>query len=160
MEAELHNPARAVRVRSGSHAVAWLLLVVAVGVATVGATLGWSDRWVWYDEAIHVFSFFAITLLAALYLYGAAMGGYPRHKLLMVFTVVCVAVTLGVAWEWAELAYDRVTGRESVIKGKFDTLLDLVMDGLGGAIAGMLMLAMFGRRTRAADQDRGVRTAD
>ena len=150
MEAETRQTASGVEVRRGSYAVAWGVLVIAFGVACVGAFLGWAERWVWWDEAIHVFSFFALTLLAALYLYGGALTGCRRHRVLLVFTVVCVAVALGVGWEWGELAYDRLTGKQSVIKGKFDTLFDLVMDGMGGVLAGVVMLAMLRRRDAEA----------
>ena len=151
MEAEIHGPRGGVDARRGSYVFAWVLLVFALGLAVAGAVLGWAERWIWYDEAIHAFSLFAMTLVAGLHLYGKALTGYAGHKLLLVFTVTCVAVTVGVAWEWAELAYDRLTGAESVIKGKFDTLLDLVMDGIGGLVAGVVLLALLRQRTPSRD---------
>ena len=153
MEAEARKIVATAEVRGGSYTLAWILLVIAIGVAAVGAYLGWAERWNWYDEAIHVFSFFAITLLVALYLYGDALSGYLRHKVLLVLTVVCVAVTLGVAWEWAELAYDRLNGKQSTILGKFDTLLDLVMDAIGGMGAGVVLLVMLRRRESVVAND-------
>lgn len=154
MDNEIRQPPSAVHVRSGSYALAWVLLLVGIGVAVTGVLLGWAQRWVWYDEAIHTYNFFAASLVLGLHLYGRSLTGYPRRKLLIVLTLLCLAVTLGVVWEWAELAYDRLSGRESVIKGKFDTLLDLAMDGLGGAIAGIVMLTMLrpARPERAHDE--------
>ena len=157
MDAQIRPIVSSVEVRRGSYTFAWVLLVVAVGVAAVGAYLGWAKRWPWYDEVVHVLSFFAITLVAALYLYGDALTGYLRHKILLVLTVLCLAVTMGVAWEWGELAYDRMTGGENAILGKFDTLLDLVMDGIGGVIAGVVMLVLLRRRDTVVGDD--VRSA-
>ena len=155
----MRNTASGIEVRDGGHAVAWVLLVIALGIAAAGAYLGWADRWAWYDEAIHVCTFFAISLVASLYLYGGAATDHGRHTLVLVFTVVCVAVALGVAWEWGELAYDRLTGEESVIKGKFDTLLDLGMDAIGGLLAGVFMLAMLTRPAGAPGHAHGDRAS-
>lgn len=136
------------RVRSGGRALAWVLVAIAAALNIAGFVLNWYDR-PWFDEAIHAFSLFAFTLLAAIYLYGRALAGYPRHKLLLVLTILCVGLALGVVWEWGEAAYDHLSGPKSTIKGKYDTQMDLLMDAVGALVAGLLMLALV-RRTEAS----------
>lgn len=133
---------KVVEVRSGSFAIAWVLLVLVVATAVFGVLQGWADRWFWFDEAIHVLSFFAISLVIALYMYNDALTGYLRHKVLLVFTVVCLAVALGVVWEWAELGFEKLSAQADIIEGKYDTLFDLTMDAIGGALAGGVLILM------------------
>ena len=133
-------PDHPVHVRRGARGLAWVLAAIAAGVSIVGAMQGWYDRRPWFDEAVHAFSFFAFTLLLALYLYGSTLTGRHGHGVLLVFTVLCLGLALGVFWEWMEFAYDRLSGERNVIKGKFDTQVDLLMDGVGALVAGVVVL--------------------
>ena len=148
MEIEYSRPGPAARAPGGSYTVAWVLLAVAAVVNTVGLLLGWFERWAWFDEVTHAYSFFAMALVAGLHLYGPSGIADGRHKALLVFTVLCVGLALGVVWEWGEWAYDHLSGPKNAILGKSDTLTDLIMDGIGAAAAGVLMVAMM-RRSRA-----------
>ena len=142
-----HEPNRStsdVQVRSGSFTIAWILLAVAVVVNIVAFFLNWYDR-PWFDEVIHAYTLFALTSLVGLHLYGNALTGYRWHKPLLVFTLLCVGLALGVFWEWGEWAYDHLFGPKSTIQGKTDTLVDLIMDGIGGLIAGLTMLGALHR---------------
>ena len=141
-----HDSADGARARGGSFGLAWALVAVALVVSVVGYFLNWYQRFAYFDEAIHAFSFFSITLLTGLYLYGDALTGYARHKVLLVFTLLCVGLAMGVVWEWAEWGYDRLLADQSnAIKGKADTLADLLVDGAGALAAGIVMLALLRR---------------
>lgn len=146
MQDQTDEPVPGRRTKTGSYAFAWALLAAAVALSTAALFLGWYERWHWFDEVIHAFSFFAATLLLSLYMYGDALTGYLRHRLVLMFAVLCVGLALGVFWEWGEWAYDHLSGKQNVIKGKADTLTDLIMDGLGALAAGLVMFGLLRRR--------------
>ncbi|HEV2091540.1 MAG TPA: hypothetical protein VGR18_00040, partial [Rubrobacter sp.] len=43
--------------------------------AVAGIVFNLYDRFHWYDEVIHAYNFFALTLVAAVYAYGAILTG-------------------------------------------------------------------------------------
>lgn len=86
-----------------------------------------------FDAAIHFFFSFSITLILALYAYGALLTGRRRHKVLLGLTVAGMGLALGTIWEMIEWAYDLGTAANS-IQGKWDTMLDLCMDAAGGGV--------------------------
>lgn len=71
-------------------------------------------------------------------------GEVPRHRALLVLNVFCVGVSVGVFWEWAEWAYDHLDGASNTIRGKMDTMIDLILDAVG-AFAAALTLVGVGR---------------
>ena len=135
-------------VTPGAFGIGWALLFVAALLAVLGTVFNWYERFAIFDEAIHAFAFFAISLLMGLCLYGDALTGRARHAAALVFVVMCLGLALGVFWEWAEWAYDHWSGTKNVIYGKTDTLGDLAMDGIGALAAGFVMLLMVRRRGR------------
>jgi hypothetical protein len=50
-------------------------------------------------------------------------------------------VAIGVLWEIVEWAYDQMVP-ENAILGKLDTIIDLIMDVLGGVAAGIVSVTM------------------
>ena len=147
MTTQLHdNLGRRAAVTPGAFGIGWTLLFVAVLLAVLGVIFNWYERFAFFDEAIHAFSFFALSLLIGLCLYGDALTGRVNHAAALVFVVTCVGLALGVAWEWAEWAYDHWSGPKNLIHGKTDTLADLAMDGIGALAAGLVMLWLVRRR--------------
>lgn len=128
-------------VRPGSYAGAWALAAVAAVANIAALYFNWYE-WSWFDEGIHLYSFFAIALVVALHVYAEDLA---HRKALLVFTVLCVGLALGVVWEWAEWAYDRLSGPQNLIHGKADTLMDLMMDGIGAVVAGIVAAALVRR---------------
>ena len=112
-----NKTATGTRPKMGGYLLAWLLIAIAIAVNIAGYYFNWYGHTV-FDEAIHGFTFFALTLLIGLYLYGTALTGYSLHKATLVFTVFCVGLSMGVFWEWGEWAYDHLAGPQGTIQGK------------------------------------------
>ena len=125
------------------------MLAVALLADAAGSIFNLYAEFWWFDEALHFFSSFAITLVLALYAYGALLTGRRRHEVLLVLTIAGLGVALGVLWEMVEWGFDLVEPG-NVIRDKADTMTDLVLDAAGGLLAGILSLIMLrkGRRPK------------
>ncbi len=130
-----------------NRALAWGLLALALLGSAAGWALSLYQKFWFYDEILHFYSMFAYTLVAALYLYGLALTGARTHRLLLVLIIGGIGVSLGVVWEIAEWTYDEIV-RPNVIRGKTDTMIDLVMDALGALLAGFVCLVMLDKAPR------------
>jgi hypothetical protein len=131
-------------------------LLVALGFANVaGYALDLYQRFWWFDRALHAATIFALTLWLALIVFARAVrGGRP---ILVVLLMSSVGLALGALWEVAEWAFDQFASSD-VIKGKNDTIIDIVMDAAGAIFAGVSCLA-FLRPTGDSDHARpGVTT--
>ena len=123
---------------SKGRAVAWVLLVL-LGLANVaGYAVDLYQRFWWFDRVLHAATTLAVALGLALFVFGKAFR--PGHPVLLVLMVASVGLAVGAAWEVAEWGFDQVAPGD-VIKGKYDTVLDVVMDTIGAVIAGLLCLA-------------------
>jgi lysylphosphatidylglycerol synthetase-like protein (DUF2156 family) len=91
----------------------------------------------WFDEALHAFTLFALTFLAARLL---RRDLAPARAGAYLGLILALGVALGAAWEIAGWAYDSFSGPGSAIKGKDDTMFDLVWDAVGAALAAALAL--------------------
>jgi len=84
-------------------------------------------------------------MVAALYAYGVVLTGRRRYAVLLVLTIAGLGLVLGTLWEFAEWVYGGLDLPRSELHRtftKWDTLMDLVMDLLGAAVAGILSLVM------------------
>jgi hypothetical protein len=117
------------------------LLVVAALVNAAGYLWDLYDRLGWFDEAVHAYTTFALTLPLALLLYDVVLTGAQTQKILFILTVASLGVAIGVLWEIVEWAYDQMVP-ENAILGKLDTIIDLIMDILGGVAAGIVSVTM------------------
>lgn len=126
---------------SRNQAVVWGFVVIAILVNIGGYALNLYDRFVWFDDVIHTYTSFAITLLLALLLYGDVLSGVRRSPLLLVLTVASLGIAIGALWEIAEWGYDQMVP-ENAILGKTDTMIDLILDSLGALTAGIVGIAM------------------
>ena len=100
-----------------------------------------------FDEILHAFTTFALTLPIALLLYQVILIGAHTRPLLFILTVACLGLAIGAVWEIAEWAYDQIVPG-NVILGKNDTIIDLMVDTIGSIIAGIVSVGMV-RSTRA-----------
>ena len=125
---------------------AWNLLIIAVliAIAGIGPIFNLYAKIWWFDEAVHGFFSFSATLVLALYAYGALLTGRRRHVVLLVLTVAGLGLALGTLWEMGEWTYDLFTPGNSIL-GKWDTMIDLTADLIGGALAGILGVAMINK---------------
>ena len=87
---------------SGNRAIVWVFVVIAILVNVAGYALNLYDRFGWFDEVIHTYTSFTLTLLLALLLYGDVLSGVRRSPLLLVLTVASLGIAIGALWEIAE----------------------------------------------------------
>lgn len=94
-----------------------------------------------YDKVMHVVGSGAIAVIVY-----AALGAYCTGRSLTLPTVLRVALvfsvtlSLGVFWEVFEFGVDR-TGLFYAQRGLTDTMIDLIADALGAAIAILIVVA-------------------
>ena len=121
---------------SEGRAVAWSLLI-ALGVVNIaGYALDLYARFWWFDRILHACTIFAITLWLGLFVCNRALRDGPGRGALIVLMVASVGLAIGALWEVAEWGFDRIAPGD-VIKGKHDTIIDIVMDTLGALLAGV-----------------------
>lgn len=121
------------------------LIIIAVLASLAGLFFNLSARYAWYDKALHLYTTFALTLFAGLCLYGKSLTGAERSAGLLVLTIVLIGLGLGALWEIGEYSYDHLVSQGNTIKGKTDTMLDLVLDGIGALMAGLIVRATTGK---------------
>jgi hypothetical protein len=124
---------------SGWRTVAWFLLVV-LGVANIaGYALDLYARFWWFDRILHACTIFALTFWLGLFVCNRVLRGGPGRDALIVLMIASVGLAIGALWEVAEWGFDRIAPGD-VIKGKHDTIIDIVMDTLGALLAGVASL--------------------
>ena len=126
---------------SRNRAIVWGCLAVALLVNIAGYVWDLYERFIWFDEVLHGFTTFALTLPIALLLYDVVLKGARTQPVLFVLTVASLGVAVGVLWEIAEWAYDQMVPEDAIL-GKLDTIIDLIMDIIGGVVAGVLSVGM------------------
>lgn len=122
---------------SRGRAIAWAFLVLLGLTNIAGYAFDLYQRFWWFDRVLHAATIFAVTLWLALFVFGRAFQA--SHAVLVALLIVSVGLAIGAVWEVAEWGFDRVASG-NVIKGKNDTVLDIVMDTFGATIAGLLCL--------------------
>jgi VanZ family protein len=128
----------------------WTILVSALAVNVAGYALNLYERFWWFDDALHFYTPFAITLLLAYLLHGVVLSGVREHAFIFVLTVASLGIAVGALWEIAEWIYDALVPINAIL-GKSDTMIDLVLDTLGSLLAGVLSVALLkNRETRAS----------
>ena len=91
----------------------------------------------WFDRILHACTIFALTLWLALFVCRRVLIG--GNGALLVLMIASVGLAIGALWEVAEWGFDRVAPGD-VIKGKNDTIIDIVMDTAGAVLAGIASL--------------------
>lgn len=118
-------------------AIVWWVLAVAGFVNILGYTADLYQRWWWFDRALHPGTIFAIALALGLLVFAKAFR--PAHPWRVALMVASIGLALGALWEVAEWAFDRIAAGNN-IKGKHDTILDLITDTAGAGLAGFVCL--------------------
>ena len=129
------------KISSREWVIAWGAMTVAILVNAAGYILDLYDRFWWFDDAIHAYTSFTLSLLLALLLYGRVLDGAQTHSVLFVLAVAVLGAGIGALWEIAEWGYDQWVP-ENAILGKTDTMIDLIMDTIGSLAAGLVSLWM------------------
>ncbi len=103
--------------------------------------------WVWnlfgmpgpYDEIVHAYTTFAITLALSFLVYGSMLNIFRNHTLLYLVTITSFGIAIGALWEVTEWSAGKILSTE-VIESLDDTIIDLVMDSLGAGLAALISL--------------------
>lgn len=115
-------------------AIAWGLAVLALAANVAGYAFNLYERFAWFDRVLHAGTIFAIAFWLALIVFARALHPDQARSLLAVLLLASVGVAVGALWEVAEWGADLVLAGD-VIKGKHDTIMDLIMDTAGAAVA-------------------------
>jgi hypothetical protein len=137
--------ARILSKKRAERATAWALVALGALAAVAGVVFNLYNQYHWYDEVVHAYNFFALTLLAAIYAYGVILTGAREHGFLLVLAVTVFGVGLGALWEVLEFAYDHFIVKPNVILPKRDTIIDMALDTAGALVAGLMRLGMLRR---------------
>jgi hypothetical protein len=103
--------------------------------------------WVWsffsmpgpYDEIVHAYTTFAITLALSFLVYGSMLNIFRQHRVLYLLTIASFGIAIGALWEVAEWSAGKILSTE-VIESLDDTIIDLIMDSLGAVLAAVTSL--------------------
>ena len=118
---------------------AWVLLAILGLVNVAGYVLDLYARFWWFDRILHGCTIFAVTFWLALFVCRRVLGGGRGLDVLVVLMIASVGLAIGALWEVAEWGFDRIAPGD-VIKGKHDTIIDIVMDTIGALLAGAASL--------------------
>ncbi len=118
-------------------------LSAAIGDMTIGRALGLYDATGWFDKALHFGTPMGIGFLAFLVVYALRTAGRLEVSTLACFVVVVLlALGIGAAWEIVEYAVDGIFARGAqgspAMSPLDDTMWDLIADGTGGLVGGLL----------------------
>lgn len=115
-------------------ALAWTLAALALAANVAGYAFDLYQRAWWFDRVLHAGTILAITFWLALFVCARSLHPRNGRSILGMFLLACVGIALGALWEVGEWGADLVLPGD-VIKGKNDTVMDLIMD-TAGALAG------------------------
>lgn len=136
------------QVTSTARAMAWSLAAVLALANVAGYAFDLYQSFWWFDRILHGATLFAMTFWVAVFLCSKVLDGGGRYHLLRLLLIACTGIAIGALWEVAEWAFDTIASGD-VIKGKYDTVLDIIMDTIGAVLAAWLSLRM--TRARGAD---------
>jgi len=125
---------------------AWILLGLIVAANVAGYAFDLYGAVWWFDRVLHGFTILGLTFWLAVVVFARALRGEPGHRVLTILLPASLGVALGALWEVAEWGFDQIAPGD-IIKGKHDTILDVVMDTIGALAAGVLATT-FLRRPR------------
>jgi hypothetical protein len=110
---------------------------------TLGRLMGLYQTSIWYDKVIHLGNSGLFALIAFLTVYTLkTIGQLKTGYLINLFAIVLVTLGLGALWEILEFVTDSFFhqgAQGSVILSPLnDTMWDLILDGAGGLVGGLL----------------------
>jgi hypothetical protein len=120
-----------------------VLLWLLAAHLTLGRMLGLYNRVGWFDKVLHLGDSALIGFVAFLAVYVAHYMRHERpHPWVDRIAIVIATLGLGALWEIIEFAEDQLLGMHTQgspqMSPLVDTMWDLILDGIGGVIAGVL----------------------
>lgn len=134
MQGEGQDQGLGLQPTQGGRAIAWVLTAVMLLANVAGYVFDLYQRFWWFDRILHACTLFALTFWAAIFLCSKVLVGTTDHPLLRMLMIASVGVAVGGWWEVAEWGFDHLMPTD-VIKGKYDTVLDLIVDSSGSVLA-------------------------
>ena len=122
-----------------SRRIAWGLAAALLLANIAGYAFDLYTRFSWFDRVLHPATILALTYWLAVFVVRRVLTDAGRQRLLLAFVIACVGVAIGAWWEVAEWGYDQLVPGNA-IKGKHDTILDLITDTAGALLAGLMSL--------------------
>ena len=119
--------------------IAWGIAAAAVLANAAGYALDLYSGFGWFDRVLHFATTFALTHWLAVFVLRRVLADNGQHRLLLAIVITCAGVAAGAWWELLEWGYDHLVPGDA-IKGKHDTMLDLVMDTGGALLASWMSL--------------------
>lgn len=113
----------------------------------LGEAVAFYERYWWWDIALHGLSAVGFGMVGFIFIFVLFQGDrYAAPAWAVAFLGWCFAVAMGVSWEIFEFLMDQSFGLNMQKSGLIDTMWDLIVDLLGGAIgAGAGFLYLIGR---------------
>jgi hypothetical protein len=133
--------------------IAWGLAVAITLANIAGYAFDLYARFWWFDRVLHAATIFTLTYWFAVFVLPRVLSGAGQQGLLLAGVVICAGVAVGAWWEVAEWGFDQVAPG-NVIKGKYDTVFDVVMDTVGAALAAWMGLRALQPGATRGDGDR------
>ena len=118
----------------------FLLATTAFVIASIflGEAFDLYERLWWWDIALHGFSAVGFGLSGFLFVFMLFEGDrFAAPPWAIAFITFCVAMTIGAVWEIFEFFMDQTFGLNMQKSGLLDTMGDLIVDAIGGAIASL-----------------------
>lgn len=116
----------------------WAIILFAVATLVLGEIGDFYERFWWWDMAMHFSSAIAIGIVGVLIVLtlvgGDRLSAPPGLSALLAF---CFAVSIGALWEIFEFLMDTLFGLNMQKSGLVDTMSDLMVNALGGAIGAL-----------------------
>lgn len=128
-------------VTSGARTTAWLLAAVMLLANVAGYGFDLYQRVWWFDRILHACTLFAMTYWAAVFLCSKVLDAGAGYWWIRLLVIASIGIAIGAIWEVAEWGFDQVMPA-NVIKGKYDTVVDLIVDTIGAVLAAWLSLTM------------------
>jgi hypothetical protein len=119
-----------------------LLFALAAGTNAAGYTWDLFKAPGPYDEIVHGYTIFVITLTFGIPLFRRIAPDFRRHAALFVVAVASFGIAVGALWEVVEWLLDMIPGL-AIVNTYFDTISDIAMDSLGATLAALLSLWVF-----------------
>lgn len=105
------------------------ILVLILHLLALKFHLYWATDW--YDIGMHFLGGFLIGLIVISFIRRVSLGDEILDRKLLFFSVILTVLVIGLGWELWEI----FVGFTDVLSDKADTVLDLVMDFVGGSFA-------------------------
>ena len=114
----------------------YVTLVFIFSSVFFGQFGGLYDRWHWYDSFLHFISALAFGLAGFLLLFVFYVHNKLRlPKSIILFFTFFFCLGVGALWEIIEYGIDNVFGTNMQVNSLDDTMIDLMLNGLGAVVA-------------------------